>query len=451
MSATSARSKADVAERVGRAVGDPYRGYAYAYPHKSAYRPLEPPRALGDVWRETARGETDVYVHIPFCEMRCGFCNLFTAANMGVEVVDLYVEALKRDVDATADATGRLGAASLTVGGGTPTYLSAPQLARIVDLVTGRFGLDLALASSSVETSPGTATADRLDVLAERGISRISIGVQSFIEAETKALGRPQDTRELTRALDLIRARPFKTLNIDLMYGSGVQTPESWCRSLEAALTWAPEEIFLYPLYVRPLTGLDGRAQTFDAHRLALYRVGRDLLRARGYTQLSMRMFCKGAVPAGSVSGEAGAIHHSVVGLGCGARSRTRALHYSGRYAVGRAAVTGIIQEYCQRAQDDFAYARFGVALDRSEQMRRAVMLEVLSAAGLDLAGFATRYRCSPFGVVDELEPLMGLGLLEERDGRLVPTESGLEVADAIGPLLTSAHMETRMATFEPA
>ena len=432
-------------------LGSPYQGYAYSYPHKSAYRPLTSPEPLADVWRHEDMAKAGVYVHIPFCEMRCGFCNLFTAANAPGDAVERYLSAVERECDAAAEAIGPFLAKSLTVGGGTPTFLDARQLERLFDLLTARLGCDAAAVPAMVETSPKTATAERLGVLASVGVDRVSIGAQSFIEAETKALGRPQKTRDLTRALDAIRSLPFSSLNIDLIYGAAPQTPESWRNSLREALRWSPDEIFLYPLYVRPLTGLDGRAETWDAHRLSLYRTGRDFLLAEGYTQISMRMFrrASGEQAAGSADGEAGWPHEALLGLGCGARSRTSGLHYSTAFAVGRAAVLSIIGAYCGSSRADFGAIRYGVALDRDAQMRRAVLRSVLSRPGLDLARFEARFGVSAIDYLPELAALADLGMLETSSGYLMPTASGFERADAIGPLLYAPHIKSHMKAFE--
>lgn len=117
-------------------------------------------------------------------------------------------------------------------------------------------GADLSAVPLSVETSPSTATADRLAVLADRGTTRVSIGVQSFVDAEARAAVRPQHRSEVEAALGRIREAGIPVLNIDLIYGIEGQTEDTWRTSLDAALAWSPEELYLYPLYVRPLTGL---------------------------------------------------------------------------------------------------------------------------------------------------------------------------------------------------
>ena len=96
----------------------------------------------------------------------------------------------------------------------------------------------------------------------------------------------------MDRALAAIRSHaPRARLNIDLIYGIAGQTPDSWRYSLDAAVAYRPEEIYLYPLYVRPLTGLGKRGRAWDDQRRTLYQQGRDYLLERGYRQVSMRMF----------------------------------------------------------------------------------------------------------------------------------------------------------------
>lgn len=427
----------------------PYHGYAYSYPHKNAYRPFPQPKALSTIWGDEDITNTALYVHIPFCEMRCGFCNLFTAANLGEDTVENYLGALEREVGAIAGKIGRITPKSLTLGGGTPTYLSTQQLERLFEVLTTHLitpGQSIPFIS---ETSPKTAQPDRLGVLADRGVGRISIGVQSFIETEMKSLGRPQTYAELGRALDEIRRWPFNILNIDLIYGMGSQTVESFLFSLREAMRWSPEEMFLYPLYVRPLTGLDGRAENWDAHRLSLYRIGRDFLIGQGYRQISMRMFRKARSGLwGSSDGEAGQPEESVLGLGCGARSRTMEVHYSTDYAVRRGAVLSIIQDYCQRSATDFGSVHYGVELRPDDQMRRLVIKTILSADGLSMRHFERRFGQSPIKYFPELQQLIELGLTTMVEGHIRPTEAGFQYADAIGPLFYSPEMAMRMREF---
>ncbi|MFI0350596.1 STM4012 family radical SAM protein [Actinomadura sp. 9N407] len=423
----------------------PYESYVYAYPHKTAYRPLDPRPSLHDVWAKEERDALFLYVHIPFCEMRCGFCNLFTRTGAPEELTGAYLDTLERQAAAAQDALGDATFATAAFGGGTPTYLNPDELERLCD-IAGRFGA-LGSIPLGVETSPATATADRLAVLADRGATRISIGVQSFVDAEARAAVRPQKRAEVEAALDRIRAAGFPTLNIDLIYGIDGQTPATWLHSLDAALAWRPEELYLYPLYVRPLTGLGRRAQTvrdWDDQRLELYRIGRDHLLARGYEQVSMRMF---RLPGSGASGtEYCCQTDGMVGLGCGARSYTSELHYSFEYAVGAGQVRAIIDDYVR--ETDFTTARVGFALDAAERRRRHLIQSLLQVSGVDRVGYKERFGADAADDFD-LTPYADRGWLQQDESVIRLTPEGLAHSDAIGPALFSPRVRALMDAYE--
>jgi oxygen-independent coproporphyrinogen-3 oxidase len=433
--------------------GTPYAAYAYSYPHKTAYRPLTPARSLHDVWADEPTDALYLYVHIPFCEMRCGFCNLFTTANPREDVVSAYLAALERQTRRVRDALGggNVHVSRMAIGGGTPTYLAADQLERLLRLVESQFGLECPLVPTSVETSPRTADRDRLAVLRDHGVGRVSIGVQSFVDTEVTASGRAQRGAWVDAALERIRSMEFPTLNLDLIYGLPGQSVESWLTSVRAALHWRPEEMYLYPLYVRPLTGLErwGR-QPEDKLRLACYRAGRDLLLAEDYEQISMRMFRRASAKAAtSVGTEYCCQQDGMVGLGCGARSYTRALHYSSEYAVEATGVRGIVAGYVSKSDDAFDVVDYGCELDDDEQCRRWVIKSILRTKGLDPTAYERHFGSTPLDDVPALCELLDAGLLEWSDGRLVPTEDGLERSDAIGPWLYSDRAKRLMDAYE--
>jgi oxygen-independent coproporphyrinogen-3 oxidase len=432
--------------------GSPYQDYAYGYPHKTAYRPLNPRRPLASVWRGNDEGELLLYLHLPFCEMRCGFCNLFTAADPHRELVAPYLAALRRQAEAVGGALGPRRFARLAIGGGTPTFLSAAELDGLFDVVTEVLGAVPHDIPVSVEASPMTATPDRLAVLADRGVDRLSLGVQSFDDAELKTFGRAREAAAAERALDNIRAAGFATLNIDLIYGGQFQTVESWMRSVRRALAWTPEELFLYPLYVRPLTGLAGRARVENDLGLTCYRAARDALLAAGYDQFSMRMFRRRGAPSRRTRSEDGAEQGvtgaGMLGLGCGARSYAPSLHYSTDYAVGRSGVLAILQEYVARPHAAFAAAAYGVVVDGREQRRRFVLLSLMQHTGVDRIAYARRFGGDAADDFPELAALVRRGLATLDASAIVLTPSGLERSDVIGPWLYSAGMRRRMESY---
>lgn len=426
--------------------GSPYIGYSYGYPHKTAYGPLDPWVPLEEVWRDEDRSRLFAYFHIPFCEMRCGFCNLFTTALPPADLVRRYLDSLERHVDAVLASVPEMGFSSLAIGGGTPTYLEPGELERLLG-ISQRLGADPRSIPASLETSPATATPERLALLREAGVRRISMGVQSFNEAEARAMGRPQRNDVLESALRHLAEASFPCLNLDLIYGAGGQAPEHFVESVEGALDYAPEELYLYPLYVRPLTGLGKRQFDWDDQRLESYRAGRDVLLERGYKQVSMRMFQKSDVPA--IDGPAYCCQRDgMLGIGCGARSYTRALHYSSEYAVGRNSVRDIIEDYLH-ADSEFRFARHGIRLSREEQARRFVIVSLLQAEGLSLSGYAAAFYADPGEDFPALRELVEMQFAEESGGYLRLTSAGLERSDAIGPMLYSAKVRERSEAYQ--
>ncbi|MEW2140145.1 STM4012 family radical SAM protein [Streptomyces sp. NPDC005409] len=459
MSAIAVATADAAAAAAARADVRPYQSYVYAYPHKTAYRPLPDRPALRDLWRGEDKSALSLYLHIPFCEVRCGFCNLFTRIGAPDGLTGRYLDALERQADAVREALGDDGPvrfANAAFGGGTPTFLTADELTRLCDIAERRMGAHLRSVPLSVETSPATATADRLAVLAERGATRLSIGVQSFVDAEARAAVRPQRRSDVEAALGRIRAARIPVLNIDLIYGIDGQTPATWRTSLDAALAWEPEELYLYPLYKRPLTGLARRrtahtATEWDEQRLDLYRRGRDHLLAHGYEQASMRMFRRaGAAPQGPE--DHACQTDGMIGLGCGARSYTSALHYSFDYAVDMGEIRTIIDDYT--ATEDFSRADRGWAMDGGEARRRHLLQSLLQAGGMPLAEYRERFGAGPYEDFPvELADFAARGWLEGAGTggewlRLSP--EGLAHSDALGPALFSPAVRAAMAAYDP-
>jgi len=430
------------------AAGGAFQGYAYAYPHKTAYRPLHPVRSLAELWRSEDKTALFLYAHIPFCEMRCGFCNLFTMTHPGENLVVAYLDSLARQAEAVAGALGGSARfARLALGGGTPTFLSVPELERLFVILNETFLRSLNIIPKAIEASPATVNDEKLAFLKNQGITRVSLGVQSFVESEVRALGRSQKAPEVRRALGMLTTADFKCINIDLIYGISGQTSLSWRHSLDQALEFAPQEIYLYPLYIRPLTHLDKNGSRPSDVRIELYREGRDYLLNRGYRQISMRLFRHG-----SYSPPEGPVYccqeDGMVGIGAGARSYTAAVHYSTEYAVGRAGVRDVIADFNNRSEEQFERADYGCELNLDEQKRRYALKSLLRSDGLELAGYRSFFCADLFADLPQLFELMDEGLLMEVSGWLRLTSEGLELSDVIGPWLCSAAVREKMNAF---
>ena len=335
----------------------------------------------------------------------------------------------------------------VTFGGGTPSLLPPALLARALDVLERALGAPLQDVPFCMEVSPETVTLEKARLLVDRGVDRISIGVQSFLEHETKALARPQERKVVNAALDVLRDTGVETLNLDLIYGIEGQTHASFLESIETALRWRPEELYLYPLYVRPKTFLGKSTRAWDDFRLELYRVGREALLAAGYRQISMRCFRAAHAPA--PFGPAYRCQDDgMVGVGVGARSYTNQLHYSSEWAVSPRAVRGIIDAYCERDDASFGLVHHGIPLDEAEQRRRHLILSLL-ADGLDANVYRSKFKREAAADFPELQQLVNAGLAVARPEGWFLTSTGVERSDAVGPWLQSATVTSMMKEYE--
>ena len=410
-----------------------YQGYTYAYPHKLAYRNIAPTH-LKKVWQDEDIQQLFLYVHIPFCEMRCGFCNLLTIANPKKGIA-AYLNALQRQAEVYQQYLPQAKYTSYAIGGGTPTFLEVEELGLLFETMAG-MGLAMSHNYGSIEASPKTLSADKITLIANQGITRLSMGVQSWVAEENKALGRPQDLQVVESTVSQLAASAIPEFNLDLIYGAAGQTPQSFLYSIEKTLDYAPTEIFLYPLYVRHQTGLEKRANTVEDHRHTLYLAGRDALLNAGYIQTSMRCFRKENAPHHNTMSSYDALENGMVGLGAGARSYTRQLHYSTHYAVNKTAIKSIIENYT--TTEDFSQVAYGISLTETEQKRRFVIKAITDGGRLSPSQYHQRFKSDVFEDFEMLNALTSEGWLAEKEGFYQLTLKGMCYEDVIGPALYS-------------
>jgi oxygen-independent coproporphyrinogen-3 oxidase len=425
-----------------------YDGYAYAYPHKTAYRPLDPPVPLQPVWQEEDKRNLFLYMHLPFCEMRCGFCNLFTTVHPGGGLVQQTLAAIERQSQAVASAVEPERIAQAAFGGGTPSFLTESELEQLFAHLSHTWPVHWREIPVSFEVSPGTITAPKLRLLKQLGVDRISLGVQSFVPEDLIGLKRPQPAGELERACQLIKAFGLPVFNLDLIYGNEGQDARRWQLSLNRALEWLPEELYLYPLYVGKLTSLDRCGKRPGEHRRELYRQARDFLGAAGYRQISMRLFRRADVRRQT---DYCCQEDGMIGLGPGARSYTRSLHYSTEYAVGQAGVKTIIDDFNRRDIDRYGTADFGAVLNLTEQKLRYLIKSLLRADGISLPSYQARFGSALTADLPQLQELSELGLVEHGAECLRLNAEGLMWSDTIGPWLYSEAVSAQMAAYELA
>jgi len=183
---------------------------------------------------------TSLYVHVPFCARKCEYCAFYSEASDG-ETVNRYVDALVREMEMVAED---LRPRTIFFGGGTPSLLNMRQWEKILDAM-GRLGLTGA-EEWTVECNPATVSADKAKLLRERGVNRISMGVQSLNEGLLDRLGRVHSREMVFKSFETLRAAGFASVNVDLMFAIPGQTLEIWRETLIEALAMGSEHLSSY-------------------------------------------------------------------------------------------------------------------------------------------------------------------------------------------------------------
>jgi len=228
-----------------------------------------------------------LYVHVPFCLTRCGYCDFNTYAGLE-ELRRPYVEALMREAELAASDWSGERFVTVFLGGGTPTTLPIGEMVRLLDHLRATLPL-VSDAEFTSEANPDTVDAAYLAGLREAGVSRVSIGLQSFDAGVLRALERLHSAEAASAAFEAARTAGFDNVNLDLIYGAEGETLASWRRTLEATVALEPEHVSAYALTIEPATPLgrkvaSGIAPAPDADLQAdMYEAACEVLGAAGY------------------------------------------------------------------------------------------------------------------------------------------------------------------------
>lgn len=212
---------------------------------------------------DAAAGEAaGLYAHIPFCLTRCGYCDFNTYAGLG-HLASRYADALAAEAELWRDEWGGARFVSVFLGGGTPTVLEPATLATLLRRLRGAFEV-AADAEVTCEANPDTVDERVLTRLLAAGVTRLSIGLQSFDPAVLRALERVHPAEAATAAVRAARAAGFDDVNVDLIYGADGETLASWGRTLERTVELAPDHVSAYALTIEPATPLARRVRHGD-------------------------------------------------------------------------------------------------------------------------------------------------------------------------------------------
>ncbi len=391
-----------------------YVQYMYSYPHKTAYRPLQNV-SLIDYMENLAGEGHSLYLHLPFCESKCGYCNLFSVAGCGRDCIDAYLDALVRQLEQYREILPKSTVfENFTIGGGTPLLLDPGQLQRTLQTVRAYMPLRKD-CDIIIETAPKQTDGKKARMLKELGVTRVSMGIQSFQEEELAWLGRQHDGRRAQAAAELLTGMGFGCVNFDFIYGLPGQTPESLLRSLEKAVSYLPDELFLYPLYIKHGVRLekDGKGAELDSdHTYRLYRQGAAYLKGQGYVQISMRRFVKRKNVHGTGREFQECGFTGALSLGCGGRSYLGRLHACTPYRTARQGALEEIQEFCRR--EEFLSVTNGILLSDEEIKRRYVIKHLLIGPGISRAAYGRSFGAEVTEDFPIFRTWTQLGWLEE-------------------------------------
>ena len=229
-----------------------------------------------------------LYVHIPFCERKCLYCDFYSVTS--TDSVEDFLVALRREILLRRDRFGSATYATIFFGGGTPSLLTPRQIEAVLTNLraTVRIASD---AEITLEVNPGTVTRESLAAFRALGVNRLSVGIQSFHDRELAFLGRIHDRVEAFRCMDWSRAAGFENVGMDLIYSVPGQTLEQWEENLRTAVDLAPQHIAVYSLIVEEGTPLARMVEVGAVHRnpadqeAVMYERAMELLGADGYEQ----------------------------------------------------------------------------------------------------------------------------------------------------------------------
>ncbi len=378
-----------------------------------------------------------VYLHIPFCQVRCAYCDFNTYAGLQA-LIPAYAEALCREIGQVGQGAREAGIGGVEVdsvflGGGTPSLLPVRQVDSLLGALREAFDVR-ADAEITLEANPGTVDPGQLAALRALGVNRLSFGVQSAQEDELRLLDRLHTFDQAAEAVSWARLSGFDNLNLDLIYGIMGQTLAGWQDTLRRALDLGPEHLSLYALTVEEGTPMQARvlAGILASPDPDLYEWARDELRLAGYRHYEISNWARSSTHDDAVTPYFACRHNlgtwrlqPYLGLGAGAHGSVPGWRYANAVHPS---------DYMRRIRSG-SPGRFPFSpavaetwpVDTETERRETLMLGLrLVEEGVEARAFEARFGIdleSSFGGV--LSDLEAQGLLETSAGRLRLTPRG--------------------------
>jgi oxygen-independent coproporphyrinogen-3 oxidase len=356
-----------------------------------------------------------IYIHVPFCKRKCGYCDFYSVE--GTDAAESYVAALKKEISETAREMDSKCVDTLFLGGGTPTLLPLPLLKNLMECVRKAFDLS-GCTELTLECNPGTLTEEKAKAYWDLGFNRVSVGAQSFNEAELTFLHRIHTAAQVPEAVRMLKKAGFDNFNLDLMFGLPGQSNRDLVKSLAEALALGATHISLYgltieegtPFHQKLLAGEIVRAN--EERYEAQYLTAHSFLSAKGFLHYEVSNYARP---------QREALHNLNVwrgrdyaGFGVSAHSRLGL-----RQWANPADLAAYIRDPLKRSFEN-TLADDQVRLER-------LMLGLRTCEGVPSGLCGSRKN---------IEDLKQRQLLREMDGRVVLTAEGMLLLDEIVLLL---------------
>lgn len=376
------------------------------------------------------RKQLELYVHIPFCEKKCLYCD-FLSFSAEEDLHKAYVDKLIEEIRVQAKNYSQYQISSIFIGGGTPTVIKAVYISNIMSAIYEAFIVE-SQAEITIECNPGTVDIDKLLVYKQSGINRISVGLQSTVDKELQHLGRIHTYADFLNSYEKIRESGYKNVNIDLMSALPWQTLDSWKSTLKKVIMLKPEHISAYSLIIEEGTEFskiygspEGRKflPTEEVER-AMYHSTIDILKNYGYERYEISNYAKPGYESkhniGYWTGE------EYLGFGIGASSYV----YGRRFHVERD-----IKKYLaiDMKRDIMPLYQNIHELSTKEKMEEFMFLGLRLSKGVLVTDFYDRFGIELIDVFEKvIQKNISFGLLKYENLYLKLTDKGLDLSNRV-------------------
>ncbi len=334
--------------------------------------------------RQRPEEQLAVYVHVPFCHVRCLYCACDTTVTHSVEKVDRYLDALEREMVMVIDCIGRgRKVDQLHVGGGTPNHLNEPQLARLMEIVERHFQISPD-ACTSIECNPRRASAGQLELLYGLGFRRISFGVQDLNADVQRAIGRVQSLNMVRDVFQTARDTGFQSINLDLVYGLPFQTKQGFQSTLNQILDLSPDRVACFSYAHDPSSRPHQHAINTDylpsaAEKLALFHDAVRSFTDAGYRWVGLDVFVRESDELANAQAE-GRLHRNAIGYTPMPAKQVLAFGPSGIGEIGGALVQNesVLESWHDALKNGKFPVAWGRRLSQADRRRREAILYLM-------------------------------------------------------------------------